>query len=242
MSKEVVRGDVFDWLPELDGGVRDAAVIDYPWEFDPQNGTNRFGDSTDADTIYELDYDLQDNDRLVDVLREVARVVVDGGWVFVFSDDKTLPEFRAAVEDADALERHRDLAWDREHFAMGYYFRVQHYPIVTATVGKTGRYVQDRGTIIRALKPSGNSKTAYPFQDYHTSKPPGLYEEMLAPPVLEDGEVLLEPFCGSAPGAAVAADRGLGYLGCDIRAEAVDMAKTQLSQESENPSTLSDYS
>lgn len=66
-------------------------------------------------------------------------------------------------------------------------------------------------------------RTAYP-----TGKPVELYRQLLQPPVIEDGEALLEPFCGSAPGAAVALERGLDYVGTDISEEAVELAWDRL--------------
>lgn len=230
MESYAVEADVFEWLPTLDDDTAHAAVVDYPWEFDAQNGTGRFNSDGER-TVDELAYDTTDHDRITDVFEAVESAVVDGGWVFIMCDDDTQREFEDAVDDVDGLHRRRTLIWDREHFAMGYYFRVQHYPIVTATVGDTERYVQDRGTVIRARKTSGGcGDVDYRFQEYPTSKPPSLYEQLLAEPVLTDGETLLEPFCGSSPGAAVAAKRGIGYIGVDANPEAVSIADERLSQ------------
>jgi len=237
--RKVARTDVFDWLPELPDDVAQAAVVDYPWEFNANNGTGRFSGDGDGPGAYvkELEYDTTDNDLIRDVLRDVERAVESGGWIFLMCDDDTQRTFEDAVDDTDGLERHRTLIWDREHFAMGYYFRVQHYPIVTATVGKTKRYVQDRGTVIRARKTSGGVGDAdYTHQSYPTSKPPSLYDQLLESPVLEADEVLLEPFCGSAPGAKVAGDRGLGYVGADANPDAVSIAEERLAGDTDQAS------
>ena len=219
------HGNVFELLPFLEADLGHAAVVDFPWEFNGENGTGRF-QSTGSDRGFEV-YQTEENDRLVDVLYELARVLVDGAWLFVFADDDTQPEFREYLEDSPLTYR-RSCVWDREKFGMGYYHRVQHYPILTATNGETDRYVQDRGTVFRAAR---NDFTAVHNDDaYPTSKPVGLYRQMLAEPVLKDGERLLEPFCGTGPGAAVAAERGLDYWGADTNPEAVKQARQELEQ------------
>jgi DNA modification methylase len=221
----VEHGDVFELLPSLETGFGHAAVVDFPWTFNGDNGTGRF-EFTEADREFEV-YQTEENDRLADVLDELARVLVDGAWVFVFADDDTQPEFRECLEDSPLTYR-RTCVWDREKFGMGYYHRVQHYPILTATNGETDRYIQGRGTVYRAAR---NDFTAvYNDDAYPTSKPVKLYRQMLAKPVLKDGERLLEPFCGTGPGAAVTAQRGLGYWGADTNPDAVERARQQLEQ------------
>ena len=219
----VEQGDVFELLPSLDSDFGHTAVVDFPWEFNADNGTGRF-QSTDSKEDFQV-YETEDNDRLADVLEELARVLVDGAWVFVFADDETAPEFRETLEESPLTYR-RTCVWDREKFGMGYYHRVQHYPILTATNGETDRYVQGRGTVYRALKHDGEPSE----NDYPTGKPVKLYRQMLAEPVLEEGERLIEPFCGYGPGAAVAAERGLAYWGADTNPDAVEQAGQHLEQ------------
>lgn len=235
MTREVVEGDVFDLLPRLEDGSAHAAVVDYPWKFNGDNGTGRF-QSTNASREFEV-YRTEDHSLMADVLDLLAEKLVPGAWVFVFADDDTLPEFRHAVEGSQLTYR-RTVVWDREKFGMGYFHRVQHYPILTATNGDTERYIKARGTVYRAAR---NDFTAV-FNDdaYPTSKPTKLYRQMLAPPVLEEGEKLLEPFCGSGPGAAVAAERGLEYWGADLNPIAIGKAREQLNQQRLVQPTLTD--
>jgi len=233
-ERRVIHGDAFEALEQLDDGTGHAAVVDYPWQFSAQNGTGRFGN--DGSKGFDA-YQTEPHDRLTDVLEELSRVLVDGAWVFVFADDETVPEFRRQLEGSSLAYR-RTAVWDREKFGMGYYHRVQHYPILTATNGETDRYIQDRGTVYRAAR---NDFTAVHNDDaYPTSKPVRLYREMLAPPVLYDGERLLEPFCGTAPGASVAAERDLEYLGADTNAVAVRRAQHAVEQRRIGQTDLSE--
>lgn len=97
MTRTVEHTDVFDALPELKANSGHAALVDYPWEFDAQNGTGRMSDDRQ---VTSLDYDVTDHDRLADVLNELSRVLVTGAWVFVCADDVVLPEFRRIVESS----------------------------------------------------------------------------------------------------------------------------------------------
>lgn len=65
---------------------------------------------------------------------------------------------------------------------------------------------------------------------YPTGKPVELYRQLLQSPVLEEGETLIEPFCGSGPGAEVAHQRGCGYWGADTNPEAVARSRRRFEQ------------
>jgi len=233
-EQNVVQGDAFEELSSLADDSAHAAVIDYPWKFAEEDGTGYFGNEGTNDREFEA-FQTESHTRLMEVVRELERVLVSGSWVFVFADDDVYPEFREIVDESP-LERRRTLVWDRCTIGMGIYFRSRHTLIIPATVGETDRKVKDRGTVIEAVRQDGFLRE----NDYPTSKPVDLYRKMLAPPVLHEGERLLEPFCGSAPGAKAAAERGLGYWGVDVNSEAVNQAKDAFSQQRLGQTTLPD--
>jgi DNA modification methylase len=172
---------------------------------------------------------MADNDALAGVLDELARTLVDGAWVFVFCDDDTLPLFRRFVEESFTYRK--ALIWDTQRMGLGHYFRSRHGFILAATNGDTERYVRNVPTVLQAPAPQrepGKSDT------YPTAKPPALVDQFLSP-VVEPGERVLEPFCGSAPTLPVARSHGLEYWGIDRSPDALSRARNRGGQ-----STLSE--
>ncbi|NHN50008.1 hypothetical protein G9464_20785 [Halostella sp. JP-L12] len=229
----IVHGDAFEQLADLPDDHAHAAVVDYPWEFEIQTGEgkseirNREGRGLKSG-CREPDhdnrmFDMATDERFPELLAELARVLVDGAWLICMADDRFQGVVRDAMKDSDDWVFRRNWAWTPENMGMGCYGRVNHYPMPVATLGETDRYVQDRGTLF--CVPNGRDV------DYPTGKPADLYRRVLAPPVIEDGERLLEPFCGSAPGAAVAAERNLDYWGCDVDVDALERARTHQQQD-----------
>jgi site-specific DNA-methyltransferase (adenine-specific) len=228
-AEGVIQADAFDALETLPRDHAHAAVIDYPWEFEVQNGAGRFeyrrlpgqGDGVGDRDLAREDamFNMESDERYAELLDELARVLVDGAWLICFADDRFQDVVRDALRESEFTFR-RNWAWTPESMGMGYYGRVDHYPIPTATLGDTERYVSDRPTLFRV--PGGRQT------EYSTGKPVDLYRQLLRPPVVENGERLLEPFCGSGPGAAVASERGLSYWGADVDVDAVKMARSRL--------------
>ncbi|WP_276252785.1 hypothetical protein [Halomontanus rarus] len=152
------------------------------------------------------------------MLAELSRILIDGSWLFAFADDEIQLDVHGLIEDSD-FKRRQTCVWDFEQLSMGAYHRIAHYPILTATVGDTDRQLRSRGTVYRALRSTGAISVGH---ERPTSKPIDLYRQMLEPPVLEQGERLLEPFAGTAPGLSVCQERNLRYWGVDIDAEIVE--------------------
>lgn len=227
----VLHGDAFEALAKLPDEYAHAAVVDYPWEFSIQNGTGRYeyrgnprgrGEGDRDPDHDEIMFAMESDDRVPELLDELARVLVDGAWLITFADDRFVDVMRTALRDS-AFTFRRNWAWTPDSMGMGYYGRIDHYPMPVATLGETDRYVKDRPTLFRV---PGGRDTEWP-----TGKPVDLYRQVLESPVLRDGERLLEPFCGAAPGAAVAHERGVGYWGCDVDVEAVETARARFEQQ-----------
>jgi len=233
MNQTVIHGDAFDALADVDVDSAHAAVVDYPWEFSIQNGTGRFeyrrlpgqGDGECDRDIERADamFSMEADERFTELLDLLADALVSGAWCIAFADDRFQEVVRSAFRDHDRWTFRRNWAWTPESMGMGYYGRIDHYPIPTATLGETDRKVTDRPTLLRV--PGGREP------DYPTGKPVDLYRKLLADPVLRDGERLLEPFCGTAPGYQVAAERELRYWGCDVDLDAIGKAEQHASQE-----------
>lgn len=209
----VTRGDAFDLLEDLPDGHVHAAVVDYPWEYGDGTTTGR------ASFHRPDDWDMADNSGIVDVLEDVARVAVDGAYVFVFADDDVLPTFRRATERV--LEYRKTLIWDTERIGNGHYFRSRHGYIICATVDETDRYVTDRPTVLEAVAPQREPGET---TEYPTEKPASLYHQFLEP-VVRRGERILEPFCGTAPALEVAKSLECSYWGCDTSDHALRRAR-----------------
>lgn len=210
------HGDAFEALGNLQTESAHAAVLDYPWEFGDRPGAEN--------NTQPEDWEMADNGRFPEALRSVVDVLVDGAWLFVFADDDVLPEFREAVEDA--ANYRKTLIWDTKRIGLGHYFRSRHGYIVAATKGDTDRHVTDVPTVLEAAAPQrepGRSDT------YPTEKPASLVEEFLAP-VVQRGELVIEPFCGSAPALEAAKSLDLRYWGADVSPDALRRARRREGQ------------
>ena len=222
----VVQADVFDALGDLEENSAHVALVDYPWKFDHKNGSGRY-ETTTAEQRDERGkrlpgiFHMEPDEHFSELLDCLAHVLVDGSWLICFGDDRFQETIREDIKESEFTFR-RNWAWSTSELGMGYYGRVNHWPIPVATLGETDRHVRDRGTLF--------ATKARPDVDYPTAKPVELYRYLLEEPVIKEGERVLEPFCGSAPAAAVAAERGLDYWGCDTSKKAVRMAEKRFRQ------------
>lgn len=214
------RADAFEAVRGLEEASAHAAVVDYPWTFKDSDRPGASGNDQPED------WTMAENDRLPEFLEDLRPALVDGAWVFVFADDDVLPAFREAVEETFTYRK--ILIWDCERVGLGHYYRSRHGYMVAATVGDTNRRVTSTGTVFRAPAPQrepGQSDT------YPTAKPPQLVTDVLRP-VVESGERVLEPFCGSAPTLEAARRLGLRYWGADVSEDALRRARERTGQQS----------
>ena len=213
VDQKLKFADVFDSLPELKTNSYHCAIVDYPWDFDRENGAG----------LYENFYETQPIEKFRTVVSELSRILTPGSWFFAFADDEIVCEVRDIVEESD-FKRRQTCIWDIDCMSMGSYHRVQHYPIITATLGETDKQLKTRGTIYKAQRATGAVGTGH---ERSTAKPVALYRKLIQPPVLYSGESLLEPFAGTAPGYDVAQERNLGYWGADNDNEIIEERKNQ---------------
>jgi site-specific DNA-methyltransferase (adenine-specific) len=149
-------------------------------------------------------------------LGECQRVLRDGRHIYIMFDSFSLLSLGHLVReffDVKCL-----IVWDKVHLGMGHYFRRRHEQIVFAGKGKRKLSRRDLADVwaVRRLH-----RAAYP-----TQKPVALFEHMLTGSA-ESGSVVCDPFVGSGSSAVAALRHDCDFIGADIDARAVDMARSR---------------
>src|ERR1700686_2730291 len=149
-------------------------------------------------------------------LGECRRVLRQDRHIYIMFDSFSMLSLGALVRDFFDVKG--VVVWDKMHLGMGHYFRRRHEQIVFASKGRrklSRRDLPDVWAVPRLRK------AAYP-----TQKPVELFERMLAASA-EPGYVVCDPFAGSGSSAIAALRHGCDFVGADIDARAVAMARAR---------------
>ena len=147
-------------------------------------------------------------------LAECRRVLRNNRHIYIMFDSYSLLSLGALVRehfDVKGL-----IVWDKVALGMGHHFRRRHEQIVFASKGKRPVSRRDLPDVwaVRRLH-----RAAYPAQ-----KPVALFDLMLDASA-EPGDVVCDPFAGSGSSAVAAVRRGCVFIGADIAAAAVRLAR-----------------
>ena len=149
-------------------------------------------------------------------LDECHRVMREDRHIYVMFDSFSLLTLGALMRERFAVKG--VVVWDKVNIGMGHYFRRQHELIVFACKGHRRIARRDLGDVwsIKRIH-----RGAYP-----TQKPVALFERMLMGSV-EPGMTVCDPFAGSGSAAVAALRAGCDFVGGDISAEAVELARAR---------------
>jgi site-specific DNA-methyltransferase (adenine-specific) len=157
-------------------------------------------------------------------MREIAQfarpALIDGGHFLSFIDWRQWPNLVGALETAN-LRVNQMVVWDKQHFGMGWSFRNQHELIAAASKGVPRMADRGVGSVLSYPRPSS---------DWHPSPKPVELMRRLIVATTEPGELVVDPFAGSAPIAEACRDLGRRYIGAEIVEEYCQAAASRLSQ------------
>jgi site-specific DNA-methyltransferase (adenine-specific) len=219
-SWDVRQLDCMEFLGALPAGSVDLIVTDPGYS--GMNQHMRFGHgrivghySTPGNGRWFTEF-ADDPQRYRELLAECRRVLRDDRHIYIMFDSFSLLSLGALVReffDVKSL-----VVWDKVHLGMGHYFRRRHEQIVFACKGKrklSRRDLPDVWAVPRLRR------AAYP-----TQKPVALFELMLAGSA-EPGFVVCDPFTGSGSAAVAALRHDCDFVGADIDARAVQLARSR---------------
>jgi site-specific DNA-methyltransferase (adenine-specific) len=166
------------------------------------------------------------NARFGDLFAEAFRVLRRNTHLYLLCDAETMFVAKPIAEDA-GFKFWKPLVWDKCSIGMGYHYRARYEFILFFEKGK--RRLNDLGIadVISVPRVRGG---------YPAEKPPEVSEVLIAQSTVA-GEVVADPFMGSASVGVAAVKLGRRFLGNDLNPEAVAIAEKRLLEMSEGPAS-----
>ena len=210
--------DAVEWLQQLPSESVDLLVTDPAYESLEKHRaigtTTRLKHSKASSNDW---FTIFPNDRFPELFAEVYRVLRRNSHFYLFCDPETMFVAKPIAEQA-GFKFWKPLIWDKVSIGMGYHYRARYECVLFFEKGK--RKLSDLGVadIIQVKRITGG----YPAEK------PASVSEVLVRQSSEPGQLVVDPFMGSGSVGVAAVGQGRAFLGNDLCAEAVDIARRRL--------------
>jgi site-specific DNA-methyltransferase (adenine-specific) len=215
---ELSAQDAVAWLREQPSESIDLLITDPPYESLEKHRavgtTTRLKHSKSSSNDW---FSIFPNARFAELFTEAHRVLKRNTHFYLLCDAETM--FVAKPEGEQAgFKFWKPLVWDKRTIGMGYHYRARYEFILFFEKGK--RRLNDLGIpdVISVPRIRGG---------YPAEKPPEV-AEVLITQSSASGEIVADPFMGSASVGVAALKLGRRFLGNDLNPEAVAVAATRL--------------
>ncbi len=210
--------DAVDWLRDQPGESLDLVITDPAYESLEKHRaigtTTRLKHSKSSSNDW---FQIFPNARFAELFHEVYRVLRRNSHFYLLCDAETMFVAKPAAEAA-GFRFWKPLVWDKRTIGMGYHYRARYEFILFFEKGK--RRLNDLGIpdVISVPRIRGG---------YPAEKPPEV-AQVLINQSSQPGEIVADPFMGSASVGVAAARLGRRFLGNDLNPEAVQIAARRL--------------
>ncbi len=216
---KLIESDAVDWLKTLDDESVDLLVTDPPYESLEKHRkigtTTRLKVSKGSSNQW---FKIFPNDRFPELFKEIYRVLKKNSHFYLYCDQETMFIAKPLGEQA-GFKFWKPIVWDKEKIGMGYHYRARYEFILFFEKGK--KKLNNLG--IPDVLSSPRIRGGYP-----TEKPVDISKILIEQSTVE-GEIVVDPFFGSASVGEAALSAGRDFRGCDIFGEAVVDARNRLS-------------
>jgi site-specific DNA-methyltransferase (adenine-specific) len=216
----VSQRDAVEWLVSLPDESIDLVVTDPPYESLEKHRaigtTTRLKHSKASSNDWFRTFP---NARFPELFREIHRVLGRNRHFYLFTDAETMFVAKPAAESA-GFRFWKPLVWDKQKIGMGYHYRSRYELVLFFEKGK--RKLADLSIPDVISHPRIH-------RGYPTEKPVALAEVFVRQST-EPGQVVADPFMGSASTGVAALGLGRRFVGTDIAATAVALATERLAR------------
>jgi site-specific DNA-methyltransferase (adenine-specific) len=216
---QLVQSDAVAWLRTLDDASVHLVVTDPPYESLEKHRavgtTTRLSHSKSSSNDW---FTVFPNARFPELFAELYRVLAKNSHLYLYCDQETA--FVAKPEGEKAgFKFWKPLVWDKCSIGMGYHYRSRYELILFFEKGK--RKLADLGVadLIREKRI---------HRGYPTEKPVAV-SRVLIEQSSSPGELVIDPFMGTASAGVAAVLGGRSFAGADISEKALAIAEERLS-------------
>ena len=212
------QSDALTWLSGLDSESVDLIVTDPPYEslekHRAKGTTTRLKQSAASSNPW---FSIFPNDLFAPLLTELYRVLKRDRHFYLFCDSETMFVVKPIAEAA-GFKFWKPLVWDKVAIGMGYHYRCRYEFVLFFEKGK--RKLSDLAVpdILAHKRVHGG---------YPTEKPAELIETFVRQSTVQ-GEIVIDPFCGSGSTGVGALRQGAHFAGSDIASDALTLSQSRL--------------
>lgn len=213
------KSDAVEWLLSLPPDSVDLVVTDPPYESLEKHRaigtTTRLKVSKSSSNEW---FGIFPNGRFAELFRAVYRALRKNSHFYLFCDPETAFIAKPIAEEA-GFKFWKPLVWDKKQIGMGYHYRARYEFILFFEKGK--RKLRDLG--IADIITAQRVRNGYP-----TEKPVSVSEVLISQST-SDGELVVDPFMGSASVGVASLQLKRTFAGCDISESSIKLARSRLS-------------
>lgn len=212
--------DAVEWLRTIDDEQVDLVVCDPAYEslekHRAKGTTTRLKVSDGSSNEW---FPIFPNTRFPDLFRELYRVLKLDAHLYFYCDQETMFVAKPIGEDA-GFKFWKPIVWDKVTIGMGYHYRSRYELILFFEKGK--RKLNNLGTADVITCP--RVRNGYP-----TEKPTAV-SRVLIEQSSSPGDLVIDPFMGSASVGVAALECGRTFAGCDISPKSIALARERLTK------------
>jgi len=212
------QGDAVEWLRSLPSRSVDLIDVDVAYEslekHRAKGKTTRLKQSAGSSNKW---FEIFKNERFPEFFAECYRVLREDRHFYFWCDQETMFVAKP-IGEAAGFTFHRPIVWDKLTIGMGYHYRSRYELILFFEKGR--RALNDLG--IADVIPCKRIRNGYP-----TEKPPAVNRILIENSTLP-GELVIDPFMGSAAAGVASVECGRAFAGNDLAADAVALAQSRL--------------
>jgi site-specific DNA-methyltransferase (adenine-specific) len=221
-SPRLDQMDAVDWLKSVPSGVADLVITDPPYESLEKHRavgtTTRLKQSKASSNPW---FRVFPNGRFGELFSEVYRVLARNAHFYLFCDPETA-FIAKPIAEAAGFKFWKPLIWDKQVIGMGYHYRSRYEMILFFEKGKRRLANLGIADVIACPRVRGG---------YPAEKPPRV-SEILIQQSTAPGELVIDPFMGSASVGVAALNHDRRFWGNDIADESLALARGRLCGDS----------
>ncbi len=218
VDHRVERADAIDLIARLPDASVDLMVTDPAYESLEKHRaigtTTRLKHSKSSSNDW---FTIFPNARFPELFEQARRVLKKNAHFYLFCDAETMFVAKDIGERA-GFKLWKPLVWDKVQIGMGYHYRARYEMILFFEKGK--RKLKDLS--VPDILTCPRVRGGYP------SEKPSRVSEVLVKQSSDEGDLVLDPFCGAGSIGVAARSLGRRYVGGDVCEEAVEITNERL--------------